>query len=142
MEYPANTGKRPIGLPDRFPCPCCGHLVFDMPPGHHQICPICGWEDNLAQLRFPLMPGSCNQVSLRDGQLNYRDCGAAERRNTGLTRRPLEEEEVDAGWRLVDLAVDNIEEPERGIKYAETYPYEDTTVLYYWRATYWRRVVA
>jgi len=113
-----------------------------MQPGHHQVCPICGWEDNLAQLRFPLMPGSSNHVSLRDGQLNYRDCGAAERRNVGLTRRPLAEEKVDAGWRLLDVDADNIEQPQRGEPYADTYPYEDTTVLYYWRPTYWRKFVA
>ena len=36
--------------------------MFDYPPGFHQVCPICGWEDNLAQLRFPLMPGAPNAV--------------------------------------------------------------------------------
>lgn len=38
----------------KFPCPCCGYLVFDREPGFHQVCPICGWEDDLSQLRFPL----------------------------------------------------------------------------------------
>ena len=43
--------------------------------------------------------------------------------------------------RPVDVQRDNIEEPQRGQKYADSYPYEDTTVLYYWRTTYWRRIV-
>lgn len=124
----------------KYPCPCCGHLVFDHEPGFHQVCPICGWEDNLVQLRFPLMPGSCNTVSLEQGQRNYQAYGAAERRNVGSTRRPFEDEAVDEGWRPLDPERDNIEEPRRGEKYSETYPYADPTVLYYWRPTYWRRL--
>ncbi len=125
----------------RYPCPCCGYQVFDYAPGLHQVCPICGWEDNLVQLRFPTMPGSCNTVSLVDGQKNFRAYGAAERRYVGDTRAPLEDERVEEGWRPVDLARDNVERPMRGQNYGETYPYEDTTLLYYWRRTYWRRVV-
>jgi hypothetical protein len=125
----------------KFPCPCCGHRVFDYQPGFNQECPICGWEDSLDQLRFPNMPGSANHVSLVEGQKNYRRFGSAERRNRGVTRQALEEEPKDEEWRLIDPARDNIEEPVRGPSYADSYPYEDTTVLYYWRRTYWRRIV-
>ncbi len=125
----------------RFPCPCCGHLVFVHEPGHHETCPICGWEDDLAQLRFACMPGSSNRVSLHEAQLNYQAFGAAERRNQGLTRRPVEDEDLEAGWRPLDPHIDNIEEPRRGERYADSYPWRDPTVLYYWRGTYWRRVV-
>ncbi len=37
-----------------YPCPCCGYLVFTEPPGSYTICPICFWEDDISQLRFPL----------------------------------------------------------------------------------------
>lgn len=123
-----------------FPCPCCGYLVFEHQPGHHERCPICQWEDDLAQLRFPRMPGSANHVSLEDAQHNFADCGAAERRNVGLTRRPFDSESREAGWRPLDPARDNIEEPQRDVNYGDSYPLADTTVLYYWRATYWRRI--
>jgi len=126
----------------KFPCPCCGYLVFDYQPGFHQICPICGWEDDLSQLRFPLMPGGSNTVSLEDAQRNFRAYGASERRNIGRTRAPLDCEEVEEDWRLLDTAVDNVEEPSRGIRYGDSYPWPDTTVLYYWRTTYWRRLVS
>lgn len=126
---------------DKYPCPCCGHLVFDFQPGFHQICPVCGWEDDLTQLRFPLMPGSSNGVSLQDAQQNYQDYGASERRNLGTTRSPVEGEKVEEGWRPLDPAVDNVEHPRRGVRYGDSYPLSDTTVLYYWRSTYWRRVV-
>jgi hypothetical protein len=43
-------------------------------------------------------------------------------------------------WRLLDPNIDNIEEPKRGVDYSESYPESGTTVLYYWRPTYWRRL--
>ncbi len=124
----------------RYPCPCCGHLVFDHEPGFHKTCPICGWEDNLMQLRFPTMPGMGNDVSLYRGQLNYQEFGAAERKNRGVTRTPVEGEERETEWRLLDLKRDNVEEPQRGVDYMNSYPEADTTVLYYWRSTYWRKL--
>ena len=104
--------------------------------------PVCGWEDDLAQLRFPRMVGSANAVSLESAQKNYADYGVAERKNRGKTRKPLEEEVRDNGWRVLDAARDNIEEPQRGVPYADSYPLTDTTVLYYWRPTYWRRLTS
>ena len=115
--------------------------MFDHEPGFHKVCPICGWEDNLAQLRFPLMPASSNTVSLHEAQQNFQRFGAAERKNIGLTRGPVEGEEREEGWRPLDLKRDNVEEPRRGVKYADSYPEHDTTVLYYWRTTYWRKLV-
>jgi hypothetical protein len=126
----------------RFPCPCCGYLVFRMQPGGSERCPICLWEDDLAQLRFPRMPGSANHVSLEDAQHNFADCGAAERRNAGVVRAPLAGEARDQGWRPLDPALDNIEEPQAGVSYGDSYPLADTTVLYYWRSTYWRRLAS
>lgn len=126
----------------KFPCPCCGHLVHEREPGFHQTCPICGWEDDLAQLRFPLMPGSSNTVSLLEAQSNYRSYGASERRSVGNTRAPDGGEARDPGWRPLDPERDNCEQPSRGTAYADSYPWPDTTVLYYWRDSYWRRIVA
>jgi len=98
------------------------------------------WEDNLVQLRFPMMPGGANTVSLQVAQQNYVDCGAAEQRNAGAGREPVDGELRENSWRPLDMVRDNVEQPQRGIKYAESYPDPDTTVLYYWRNTYWRRV--
>ena len=39
------------------------------------------------------------------------------------------------GWRPLDPKRDNVEEPQRGTDYADSYPLGDTTVLYYWCAT-------
>jgi hypothetical protein len=127
---------------EKYPCPCCGYRVFAHQPGSNEKCPICLWEDDLAQLRFPYMPGSANHVSLEEGQLNFSRCGAAERRNAGSVRAPIAGESRDSGWRPLDPKRDNIEEPQRGIPYADSYPLADTTVLYYWRETYWRRLAS
>lgn len=123
-----------------YPCPCCGYQVHRYPPGYHEVCPICHWEDDLSQLRFAHMPGSANHVSLCEGQRNFKSIGAAERRHLAIVRAPLDEELQDSSWRPIDVAVDNIEEPSARVKYADSYP-QDTTVLYYWLPTYWRRVV-
>ena len=88
------------------------------------------------------MPGSANAVSLEQAQHNYVDFGTAERRHRGEGRAPFDEEPRDDGWRMLDSAHDNVEEPQRGIDYGDTYPLADTTVLYYWRATYWRRLAS
>ena len=117
-------------------------MVFVRQPGNHEKCPICLWEDDLAQLRFARMPGSANHVSLEDAQHNYAEFGAAERRHKGTGRAPLDIESREADWRLLDPARDNVEEPQRSIDYGDTYPLADTTVLYYWRATYWRRLAS
>ena len=115
--------------------------MFNQEPGHHEVCPICLWEDELGQLRFPNMPGLSNCVSLAEAQLNYLQIGVAERKNAGKGRQAFPEERLDEGWRPVNPDIDNLEEPARGIDYANTYPWRDTSVLYYWRPTYWRRVV-
>lgn len=62
---------------DLRPCPCCGFLVFDGPPGTHDICPICNWEDDRGQLDDPTFAGGANRVSLMEAQENYRAFGAS-----------------------------------------------------------------
>ena len=125
----------------QFPCPCCGHEVFRLPPGHHETCPICAWEDDIAQLRFPGLVGGANPCSLIEAQDTYQQCGAATRRRLALVREPLPSEHRDPAWRPLDPARDNPERPSRDTGYANSYPYDDPTVLYYWRPTYWRRIV-
>ena len=124
---------------EKFPCPCCGYRVNRMQPGCHEICPICGWEDDLSQLRFINMPGSSNHVSLRKAQINYATFGASEKRKLMDVREANEIDSRDKDWRPVDPDRDNIEEPRSGINYVSSYP-QDPTVMYYWRSYYWRRI--
>jgi cysteine-rich CPCC protein len=50
------------------PCPACGFLVFDQPAGSYDVCPVCDWEDDHVQLRYPGMRGGANRESLRQYQ--------------------------------------------------------------------------
>ncbi|GLZ78526.1 hypothetical protein Afil01_33330 [Actinorhabdospora filicis] len=51
---PAVLGRVTIvGVSVKFPCVCCGHLTMDSPPGLHDICRVCFWEDDGVQLRWP-----------------------------------------------------------------------------------------
>ncbi|QEX14952.1 hypothetical protein FRZ44_02310 [Hypericibacter terrae] len=114
-----------------FPCPCCGYIVHADPPGSYDICPICFWEDDISQLRFPEM-GGANHVSLIQGQRNFVRIGASEERILKHVRKPLASEQRDPDWRPIDPARDQIERPQAGVDYGSTYP-ADSTRLYYWR---------
>jgi len=85
------------------------------------------------------MPGASNVVSLQDAQQNYQQFGSAEKRKFNDVRRPLKSEHKEESWRLLDPEIDNIEVPRAGIPYVDSYPAQNTSVLYYWRDTYWRR---
>ena len=50
-----------------FPCPCCGNLTYDEPPGSYQICEVCSWEDDHAQLRWPTLDSGPNGWCLQLG---------------------------------------------------------------------------
>ncbi|EHR62990.1 hypothetical protein SaccyDRAFT_4169 [Saccharomonospora cyanea NA-134] len=125
-------------MDDRFPCPCCGHRVFEQPaPGSYYICPICFWEDDDVQFRWPTMPGGANKVSLVEAQHNYRTFGACERRVLKHVRPPTEDETVDPAWRPIDLDRDSFEEWAT-TKERAPWP-EDRSVLCWWLPTFWRR---
>src|ERR1700676_3036143 len=67
MEMPCDTRAVTLvrmKVPKKHPCPCCGYRVLEE-PGAYEICPICGWEDDVSQLRFATMPGGANRPSLR-----------------------------------------------------------------------------
>lgn len=120
-----------------FPCPCCGYVVLEEPPGSYDICPICGWEDDVSQLRFPRMAGGANKVSLIEGQSNFAQHGDSDPRHPPLGRPPTAKDVRDPGWRPIDEARDEIEDLVPGIEYGATYP-ADATELYYWRSSFRR----
>jgi len=59
--------RRAASVP-MYPCPCCGYVVFDEPPGSYAIRPICFWEDDLAQLRIFFIRGSLRFASVEAGE--------------------------------------------------------------------------
>ncbi len=128
-----HSSKEPADNTGKYPCPCCGYIVFAEPPGSYDICPICYWEDDLSQLRF-VRTGGANSVSLITGQQNYLRFGVCEERFRNIVRPPHANEVRDPEWHIIDPEQDDIEEPVSGLDYGSTYP-EDGRALYYW----WRK---
>lgn len=62
-----------------FTCPCCGYQVFESSPGSYDICPICFWEDDAAQLYYPEQEEGANACSLIKAQVNFVQFGACKR---------------------------------------------------------------
>jgi hypothetical protein len=113
-------------------------LVFDEPPGSYAICPICFWEDDNVQLRFPTMTSGPNKVSLINAQRNFLRFGASEERFISNVRKPEATDEKDPTWRPIDSAKDRFEEPITKHEQFAPYP-DDATTLYYWRENIWLR---
>jgi hypothetical protein len=85
-------------------CPCCGYPTIEE-YGGWEICGVCFWEDDPVQLADPTRPGGANKVSLVEGQKNYAEFGACERRVLKYVR-PHEATVVDPAWRFFDPAND------------------------------------
>ena len=120
----------------RYTCPCCGYRVFNGPPGTEELCPICGWRDDLMHLRFPLFNGMPNGISLIDAQMNYSVIGAKDADALKGVRFPNSGDERDPDWRPLDLDID--EPQEMPVDFDGLAEPEDATTLYYWLPTYWQ----
>ncbi|MCR6713127.1 MAG: CPCC family cysteine-rich protein [Demequina sp.] len=126
---------RPQGT---YPCPCCGYLTFVEPPGNYELCSICFWEDDAVQLRWPRWVGGANGPSLAQSQITYATFGAMQEEFVKKVRRPAPSEQVDVGWRPIDLLTDSFEPTGE-----ERAPWpDDMTQLYWWRPTFWRSTKA
>jgi hypothetical protein len=116
----------------RFPCPCCGHLTLDSGPGDYELCPVCFWEDDGGQLRFPMSADGANGISLMEAQRVYAKRGAMDGDFARNVRRARRDEPIEDGWRPFDPDLDWSEPALAG----DQWPV-NLEALYYWRSTYW-----
>jgi hypothetical protein len=117
-----------------FPCPVCGYLTFDEPPGSYDICGVCGWEDDALQLEFATsLAGGANKSTLADAQLTFYRAADRLMRKKGIAALPPPR---DPAWRPIDPVRDRF--PKWTDDQAKCAPTKDET-LYYWRDTYWNR---
>lgn len=115
-----------------FPCPCCGRLTLSRGPGAYELCPVCFWEDDPEQLRYPMSADGVNGVSLVEAQAAYRRLGAVGKDFKKKVRQPRRDEPLDDGWRPFDPAQDWTNPVLDG----DQWPV-NAEALYYWRPTYW-----
>ncbi|WP_051450806.1 CPCC family cysteine-rich protein [Actinospica robiniae] len=129
------TTENPAPKVPRFPCVCCGHLVFEQRVGSFEICPVCFWEDDLVQTRWPDFEGGPNQLSLIECQRNYRALGAVQTRVLKYVRPAADDEPIEDGW--FPLGPADLVHFEPVAEDLEPWP-EEMTRLYWWRPTFWR----
>ncbi|HTX59941.1 MAG TPA: CPCC family cysteine-rich protein [Verrucomicrobiae bacterium] len=110
-----------------FPCPCCGSSVFSEPPGSCETCDVCRWEDDPFQLRFPLVAGGANRMSLFMAQRAFIAAGKEAR-------------DRDPFWRPLDRRRDFLEpqSDDPDVDTGLTGP-SHSEELYYWSTNYWLR---
>jgi hypothetical protein len=76
----------------KLPCICCGYLTITT-GGYYEICPVCHWEDTDHDYSDPdEYVGGPNHVTLSQGRRNFKEFGAAERRDIDRCRPPRPEE--------------------------------------------------
>lgn len=51
------------------PCPICGKSQLE----EFDVCPVCGWENDLVQLGKPDFSGGANRMSVIEAQEAYRN---------------------------------------------------------------------
>lgn len=120
-----------MGTSAPYPCPCCGYLVFDEPPGSLDVCPICWWEDDPIQLADPYCVDGANDCSLDEAQRRFfrRDPEAADPaalrhpRNAAFRR--------DERWQPLTTR-DDTAPPSILLRKQGDWP-DDPSTLYYWR---------
>lgn len=57
-----------------FPCPCCGSRTIGE-PGTHEVCDVCGWEDDPVQSADPDYAGGANTESLNAARARWQQKG-------------------------------------------------------------------
>ncbi|GLW27663.1 CPCC family cysteine-rich protein [Actinoplanes regularis] len=91
-------------------------------PGSHEIRVVCGWEDDVHQLRRPYRSGGANESSLIEAQRSLAASGSGREADVAaFDRAPF--------WRPIEVGRDRFEP--RGGNLAPR-P-EGRTVMYWWR---------
>jgi len=87
----------------KYPCSCCGYITLnEKEQGTYEICEICFWENDSAQLDNPDYIGGANKVSLRQAQKNFLEFGACEMEMIKNVRQTNKTEIRDDNWKRVE----------------------------------------
>ena len=58
-------------LYQKIKCPVCGKYEFN-DLNDFDICPVCGWENDVIQLEDPDYDGGANHISLNEARMIYK----------------------------------------------------------------------
>lgn len=94
--------------PPELPCPCCGYRTL-REPWTYDLCPVCHWEDDYNQLRWPDSADGANGVTLIAEQRRFLRREAADVFSGNRVRAPRADEPRNDGWRPIDLEHDRFE---------------------------------
>lgn len=100
--------------------------------------PVCFWEDDPHQLRWPDSAGGANGNSLIESQQAYVRLGAMDEVFVSEVRRARSSNPMDDGWRPIDPDLDFFEPA--GVELGTLANFH--TGPYWWRLTFWRREVS
>jgi hypothetical protein len=105
--------------------------MFDEPPGSHDICLVCEWQDDNVQLKYPALGGGANNKSLCEYQKMWVDAIPLEVKEKIVAFKKLTFKR-DPLWRpLTEVECNPVSvEPTTGQEYFEAAG-EDSP-LYYW----------
>lgn len=128
----------------KYPCPVCGYLTLDEPPGSYLICEICFWEDDDWALALPTSPetvGGPNPVTLYEAQQNFRRFGAKHERSIPHVRKPTPSDERDPLWYPISEEIASRLPTADDLECLSNEEFwwrgrENRTKLYYWRPDY------
>lgn len=74
-----------------FQCPCCRYFTLEK-ISENDICPVCFWEDDPYQKKFPDEEDGPNHISLNQARKNYIEFGACEKEFIDNVRKPFNDE--------------------------------------------------
>jgi len=57
-------------MDDNLICPCCHEHYFEF-EDNYEICPVCGWNDDLVQREMPDYRGGANKKSLNEYKADW-----------------------------------------------------------------------
>lgn len=77
-------------------CPCCGYRTLP-DRGAYDLCPVCWWEDDAAQIDAESLDGP-NGTTLAEGQRLYQRYGASALHGVHEVRPPASNEPRDPAW--------------------------------------------
>lgn len=56
-----------------YPCPICGKKCYTEPEFSFEICPVCGWEDDFYQVKYPDETGANLKWTLNEAQKAWKE---------------------------------------------------------------------